>query len=143
MNEITDVRSYVNGASDYNKHRYQIWDIWIKFRIENGFDCDLVKRTLRTKQTDPRILDYKKMKHIALERIRQFQNDENVFPIENLEPEDVTLDEMLEDYDLTSDDIVILTRILYPNVKDRVSDYEKIIELCEKRIKELEKEETK
>ena len=143
MNELNNVRNYVNGASDYNKHRYQIWDIWIKFRIENGFDCDLVKRTLRTKQTDPRILDYKKMKHIALERIRQFQNDENVFPIENLEPEDVTLDEMLEDYDLTSADIVILTRILYPNVKDRVSDYEKIIELCEKRIKELEKEETK
>ena len=141
MNEITDVRSYVNGASDYNKHRYQIWDIWIKFRIENGFDCDLVKRTLRTKQTDPRILDYKKMKHICLERIRQFQNNENVFPIENLEPKNVTLDEMIADYDLTDDDIVILTRILYPNVKDRVSDYEKIIELCEKRIKELEKEE--
>ena len=143
MNEITDVRSYVNGASDYNKHRYQIWDIWIKFRIENGFDCDLVKRTLRTKQTDPRILDYKKMKHICLERIRQFQNNENVFPIENLEPKNVTLDEMIADYDLTDDDIVILTRILYPNVKDRVSDYEKIIELCEKRIKELEKEEIK
>jgi hypothetical protein len=50
---------------------------------------------------------------------------------------------MLEDYDLTSDDIVILTRILYPNVKDRVSDYEQIIEICNKRIKELEKEETK
>ena len=141
MNEVNDVRSYVNGASDYNKHRYQIWDIWIKFRINNGFDCDLVKRTLRTKQTDPRILDYKKMKHISLERIRQFQNNENVFPIENLEPKDVTLNEMLEDYDLTSDDIVILTRILYPNVENRVKDYEKIIELCEKRIKELEKEE--
>ena len=143
MIDVNEVRNVVEGSSDYNKHRYQIWDIWIKFRIENGFDCDLVKRTLRTKQTDPRILDYKKMKHIALERIRQFQNDENVFPIENLEPEDVTLDEMLEDYDLTSDDIVILTRILYPNVKDRVSDYEKIIELCEKRIKELQKEENK
>ena len=141
MIDVNEVRKVVEGSSDYNKHRYQIWDIWIKFRINNGFDCDLVKRTLRTKQTDPRILDYKKMKHIALERIRQFQNNENVFPIENLEPKDVTLDEMLEDYDLTSDDIVILTRILYPNVKDRVKDYEKIIELCEKRIKELEKEE--
>ena len=143
MIDVNEVRKVVEGSSDYNKHRYQIWDIWIKFRINNGFDCDLVKRTLRTKQTDPRILDYKKMKHIALERIRQFQNNENVFPIENLEPKDVTLDEMLEDYDLTSDDIVILTRILYPNVENRVKDYEKIIELCEKRIKELEKEETK
>ena len=143
MIDVNEVRNVVEGSSDYNKHRYQIWDIWIKFRIENGFDCDLVKRTLRTKQTDPRILDYKKMKHIALERIRQFQNDENVFPIENLEPKDVTLDEMLEDYDLTSDDIVILTRILYPNVKDRVSDYEEIISICDKRIAELEKEEIK
>lgn len=50
---------------------------------------------------------------------------------------------MLEDYDLTSDDIVILTRILYPNIKDRVSDYEEIISICDKRIAELEKEENK
>lgn len=143
MNELNDVRSYVNGASDYNKHRYQIWDIWIKFRINNGFDCDLVKRTLRTKQTDPRILDYKKMKHICLERIRQFQNNENVFSIENVEPKDVTFEEMIDDYNLTDDDKIILNRILYPNVENRVKDYEKIIESCEKRIKELEKEETK
>lgn len=143
MIDVNEVRNVVEGSSDYNKHRYQIWDIWIKFRIKNGFDCDLVKRTLRTKQTDPRILDYKKMKHIALERIRQFQNGENVFPIENLEPKNVTLGEMIADYNLTDDDKIILSRILYPNVKDRVSDYEEIIELCEKRIKELEKEETK
>ena len=138
MIDVNEVRTVVEGSSDYNKHRYQIWDIWIKFRINNGFDCDLVKRTLRTKQTDPRILDYKKMVHICSERIRQFQNNENVFPIENLEPKEITLGEMLEDYDLTSDDVVILTRILYPNVKDRVSDYEQIIEICDKRIKELE-----
>ena len=36
------------------------------------------------------------MKHIALERIRQFQNNENVFPIENLEPKDITLGEIME-----------------------------------------------
>ena len=138
MIDVNEVRTVVEGSSDYNKHRYQIWDIWIKFRINNGFDCDLVKTTLRTKQTDPRILDYKKMVHICSERIRQFQNNENVFPIENLEPKEITLGEMLEDYDLTSDDVVILTRILYPNVKDRVSDYEQIIEICDKRIKELE-----
>ena len=83
------------------------------------------------------------MKHIALERIRQFQNNENVFPIENTEPKDVTFEEMIDDYNLTDDDKIILNRILYQNVKDRVSYYEKIIELCEKRIKELEKEETK
>ena len=142
MNEVNDVRSYNCGASDYSKHKFQSWSFWILFRL-NPWDADLTKRVLRIKKTDGRLLDYKKMKHISLERIRQFQNNENVFPIENLEPKDVTLNEMLEDYDLTSDDIVILTRILYPNVKDRVSDYEEIISICDKRIAELEKEETK
>lgn len=139
MININEVRNVVEGNSDYNKHRYQIWDIWIKFKINNGFDCDLVKRTLRTKQTDPRILDYKKMVHICSERIRQFQNNENVFPINTYEPKDITLGEMIADYDITDDDVVILSRILYPNVENRVSDYQMIIELCEKRIKKLEK----
>lgn len=139
MDEVNDVRSYNIGASDYSKgHKYQPWDFWIKFRL-NPWDGDITKRILRSKATDPRILDYKKMKHIALERIRQFQNNENVFHIENLEPKDITLGEMIADYDITDDDIVILTRILYPNVKDRVSDYQMVIEICNKRIKELEK----
>lgn len=142
MNEVNDVRSYNCGASDYSKHKFQSWSFWILFRL-NPWDADLTKRVLRIKKTDGRLLDYKKMKHICLERIRQFQNNENVFPIENLEPKDITLGEMLEDYDLTSDDIVILTRILYPNIKDRVSDYEEIISICDKRIAELEKEENK
>lgn len=142
MNEVNDVRSYNCGASDYSKHKFQSWSFWILFRL-NPWDADLTKRVLRIKKTDGRLLDYRKMKHICLERIRQFQNNENVFPIENLEPKDVTLGEMLEDYDLTSDDVVILSRILYPNVSNRVSDYQMIIEICEKRIKELEKEEIK
>lgn len=139
MIDVNEVRNVVEGSSDYNKHRYQIWDIWIKFRINNGFDCDLVKRTLRTKQTDPRILDYKKMVHICSERIRQFQNNENVFPINTYEPKDITLGEMIADYDITDDDVVILSRILYPNVENRVSDYQMVIEICEKKIRELEK----
>lgn len=139
MIDVNEVRNVVEGSSDYNKHRYQIWDIWIKFRINNGFDCDLVKRTLRTKQTDPRILDYKKMVHICSERIRQFQNNENVFPINTYEPKDITLGEMIADYDITDDDVVILSRILYPNIENRVSDYQMVIEICEKRIKTLEK----
>lgn len=143
MNEVNDVRSYVNGTSDYNEHKYQVWDFWIKYKINNGFDCDLTKRILRKKSTDPRILDYKKMKHIALERIRQFQNNENVFPIENAEPKDVTFEEMIADYNLTDDDKIILSRILYPNTSNRVSDYQIVIEICDKRIRELEEEEIK
>jgi len=140
MNEVNDVRSYNCGASDYSKHKFQSWSFWILFRL-NPWDADIIKRTLRKKSTDPRILDYKKMKHIALERIRQFQNNENVFPIENLEPKDVTFEEMIADYNLTDDDKIILSRILYPNTSNRVSDYQMIIEICDKRIRELEKEE--
>ena len=142
MNEINDVRSYNCGASDYSKHKFQSWDFWILFRL-NPWDADLVKRELRIKKTDGRLLDYKKMKHIALERIRQFQNNENVFPIENLEPKDITFEEMIADYNLIDDDKIILSRILYPNTSNRVSDYQIVIKICEKRIKELEKEETK
>ena len=142
MNEVNDVRSYNCGASDYSKHKFQSWNFWILFRL-NPWDGDITKRVLRKKSTDPRVMDYRKIKHICLERIRQFQNNENVFPIENLEPKDVTLNEMLEDYDLTSDDKIILSRILYPNTSNRVSDYQMIIEICDKRIRELEKEENK
>lgn len=141
MNETNDVRSYNIGTSNYSQnHKYQPWDFWILFRL-NPWDADITKRTLRKKSTDPRILDYKKMKHISLERIRQFQNNENVFPIENTEPKGVTFEEMIADYNLSDDDKIILSRILYPNVKDRVSDYEEIIGICDKRIAELEKEE--
>ena len=141
MNEINDVRSYNVGASNYatNGTKYQPWDFWIKFRL-NPWDADITKRVLRIKKIDGRLLDYKKIKHICLERVRQFQNNENVFPIENLEPKDITLGEMIADYDITDDDVVILSRILYPNVENRVSDYQMIIELCEKRIKKLEEE---
>lgn len=140
MIELNKVRSFNVGSSNYSKgHKYQVWDIWIKFKINNPFDGDLVKRTLRIKQTDPRILDYKKMVHICSERIRQFVNGENVFAVECNELKDVTLEEMIADYDITDDDVVILNRILYPNVENRVSDYQMIIDICNKRIKELEK----
>ena len=141
MNETNDVRSYNIGTSNYSQnHKYQPWDFWILFRL-NPWDADITKRTLRKKSTDPRILDYKKMKHISLERIRQFQNNENVFPIENAEPKGVTFEEMIADYNLSDDDKIILSRILYPNTSNRVSDYQMIIEICDKRIRELEKEE--
>ena len=134
---MDDVRSYNVGASDYSKHKFQAWNFWILFRL-NPWDADLTKRILRKKETDSRLLDLKKIKHICLERIRQFQNNENAFPIENLEPKDITLNEMISDYILTTEDIQILKLILYPNISDRISDYEKIIEICDKMIKKNE-----
>ncbi|WAX10695.1 hypothetical protein BV674P5_00038 [Phocaeicola phage BV674P5] len=65
-----DVRSYNVGASDYAKHNIQPWDIWREYNL-NPWDADIVKRVLRTKETDGRRLDYEKIIHICKERIRQ------------------------------------------------------------------------
>lgn len=65
-----DVRSYNVGQSDYSKHKIQPWDIWLEYNL-NPWDADIIKRILRTKETDSRKLDYEKIIHIAKERIRQ------------------------------------------------------------------------
>ena len=65
-----DVRSYNVGASDYAQHKIQPWDIWREYNL-NPWDADIVKRVLRTKETDGRRLDYEKIIHICKERIRQ------------------------------------------------------------------------
>ncbi|WAX06080.1 hypothetical protein BD26P3_00037 [Phocaeicola phage BD26P3] len=65
-----DVRSYNVGASDYAQHKIQPWDIWREYDL-NPWDADIVKRVLRTKETDGRRLDYEKIIHVCKERIRQ------------------------------------------------------------------------
>lgn len=65
-----DVRSYNVGQSDYSRHKIQPWDIWLEYDL-NPWDADIVKRVLRTKETDSRKLDYEKIIHVAKERIRQ------------------------------------------------------------------------
>ena len=67
-----DVRSYNVGASDYAKHKIQPWSIWLEYNL-NPWDADIVKRVLRTKETDGRKLDYEKIIHICKERIRQIE----------------------------------------------------------------------
>lgn len=68
-------RNFNVGNSDYSKHLIQPWAIWIDYNL-NAFDADIIKRVLRTKEGDSRILDYKKIKHICDERIRQLNNEE-------------------------------------------------------------------
>lgn len=65
-----NIRSYNVGSSDYAKHNIQPWDIWREYNL-NPWDADIVKRVLRTKETDGRRLDYEKIIHICKERIRQ------------------------------------------------------------------------
>ena len=72
----SDIRQFNVGMSDYAKHKIQPWDIWLDYNL-NPWDADLVKRVLRTKEGDSRILDYEKMIHICQERIRQLQGTKN------------------------------------------------------------------
>ena len=65
-----DVRNHNVGKSDYSKHLIQPWAIWIDYDL-NGFDADIVKRVLREKEGESRVMDYKKIIHICQERIRQ------------------------------------------------------------------------
>lgn len=74
MNE-EDVRSYHVGNSDYSKHKIQPWHIWEEYNL-NPWDADIVKRVLRTKAGESRILDYEKIIHVCKERIRQLKEKE-------------------------------------------------------------------
>ena len=69
---VEDIRSYNVGASNYSEHAIQPWDIWREYKL-NPWDADIVKRVLRTKETDGRKLDYEKIIHICKERIRQIE----------------------------------------------------------------------
>ena len=69
-----DVRNHNVGDSDYSKHLIQPWSIWIDWNL-NPFDADIVKRVLRTKESDSRLKDYKKIIHVCEERIRQLSKE--------------------------------------------------------------------
>lgn len=73
---MKNVRDYNVGKSDYAKHAIQPWDIILEYRL-NYWGGDIVKRVLRTKEGEPRRLDYEKIIHICNERIRQI-DAENV-----------------------------------------------------------------
>lgn len=70
--ESDDIRNNNVGKSDYSKHFIQPWSIWIDYNL-NAWDADIVKRVLRTKEGESRILDYEKIIHICQERIRQIE----------------------------------------------------------------------
>ena len=82
LNELglipNEVRQSNVGKSNYSKHFIQPWSIWKDYNL-NAWDADIVKRILRTKEepgmseTEARIMDYKKIKHICDERIRQLE----------------------------------------------------------------------
>ncbi len=70
--ENTAVRDHNIGASDYAKHIFQPWVAWQEYNLD-PWDADIVKRVLRNKAGESRILDYEKIKHICDEKIRQLK----------------------------------------------------------------------
>lgn len=74
-----DVRSFNVGNSDYSKHIIQPWSIWLDYPDLTSWDHDIIKRVLRTKKGESRLMDYDKIIHDCNERIRQleFQQREN------------------------------------------------------------------
>lgn len=74
MSASENVQSYNVGKSDYAKHAIQPWDIWKEYNL-NPWDADIVKRVLRTKEGEPRALDYEKIIHICKYRIAELSKE--------------------------------------------------------------------
>lgn len=101
MSASENVQSYNVGKSDYAKHAIQPWDIWKEYNL-NPWDADIVKRVLRTKEGEPRTLDYEKIIHICKYRIAQLSKEvlketeavtptEAEKPVEDEESDDTTV----------------------------------------------------
>ena len=74
MSTNENVQSYNVGKSDYAKHAIQPWDIWKEYNL-NPWDADIVKRVLRSKEGEPRALDYEKIIHICKYRIAELSKE--------------------------------------------------------------------
>lgn len=74
MSTNENVQSYNVGKSDYAKHKIQPWDIWKEYNL-NPWDADIVKRVLRSKEGEPRAVDYEKIIHICKYRIAELSKE--------------------------------------------------------------------
>ena len=64
--------SYNVGDSDYAKHSITPWQIWEVYDL-NPWDADIIKRVLRTKKGESKVMDYQKIIHICHKRIKQLE----------------------------------------------------------------------
>lgn len=92
-----NVQSYNVGSSDYSKHAIQPWDIWKEYNL-NPWDADILKRVLRSKEGEPRTMDYEKIIHICKYRIAELSKETKVVtpveaekPVEDEENDDTTV----------------------------------------------------
>ena len=134
-NKMEDIRSFNIGTSDYAQHKVQPWDIWIEYNF-NPFEGDIVKRTLRVKSTDPRVMDYEKIVHISKECIRQLSIGKYNFIKINEKPS-INLEEIMNSYTgLKEWDYEIIKNLIKMKMAITLCDhninyyYNNIIELC-------------
>lgn len=97
MSTSEKVQSYNVGKSDYAKHAIQPWDIWKEYNL-NPWDADIVKRVLRSKEGEPRTVDYEKIIHICKYRIAELSKETKAVapaeaekPVEDEESDDTTV----------------------------------------------------
>lgn len=101
MSASENVQSYNVGKSDYAKHAIQPWDIWKEYNL-NPWDADIVKRVLRSKEGEPRTVEYEKIIHICKYRIAELSKEvsketkvvtpaEAEKPVEDEESDDTTV----------------------------------------------------
>ena len=84
------------GKSDYSKNLIQPWVVFNSYKNLNYQECDLIKRILRTKKGESRLLDLEKSKHILDELIRQekFKMEKEEETVEEVEAEAVEAEEI-------------------------------------------------
>lgn len=70
-----ETRSHNVGKSNYSKKLIQPWAIIQEYNLDY-WDGDIIKRVLRTKDGEPRTLDYEKIIHICQEKLRQNKVEE-------------------------------------------------------------------
>lgn len=113
MNE-ENIRSYCIGSSDYPNHRNQPWDLWEY--IFDGWRCDIIKRLLRTKEGNTRLMDYQKIRHIILKILDLLDKGFRFFPNHPV-PEEL-LASVMEEYNLKHDECLILSKIMEEDTND-------------------------
>lgn len=74
----SNTREHNVGESNYSQHLIQPWTIWLDYPELTSWDDDIIKRVLRTKKTDSRMMDYEKIIHICQERIRQLKLQDEI-----------------------------------------------------------------
>lgn len=81
-----DIHKFNVGNSNYSQHKIQPWDIWEEYDL-NPWEADIVKRVLREKYepgmsyVDSRIMDFKKIIHVARKCIELLEKQKKLSPL--------------------------------------------------------------